>query len=160
MVVQEIVKELNRLPRSEAFVGIFPKQENVGWKRTVYEKMSEGLLLQGTSFSTFRDALTEIRSRETGLAILTAILNRDMAFNVEARPFEVAQGLAERFITHFDESATIYSNSTWTVNEFSPNTEFKLGLSAWTGFTKATFDSGIIIVDKENVGVAWFGDDD
>jgi hypothetical protein len=103
-----------------------------------------------------RDTLEEIGTREHAVKILTRLIHQGMAYDSEIIPEKEAAQLAEIFISHFGNEARYYSNSPWKLNVLSQKNE----LSSWDPLTEATFDSGIIIVGKSSIGIAWFEDED
>lgn len=108
-----------------------------------------------------RRSLDQVPTRAIAFQILSHLLHKSMAYGVEVLPLEDANRLAAHFVSLFDNDAQYYSNSAWNTNKYSnDSTTFVLGLSGWNPCTDATFDSGIIIADSNNIGIAWFEDED
>jgi hypothetical protein len=82
-------------------------------------------------------------------AHLTSILNKDLAYEVEIMPKEEANRLAIEFLKNFSGDKKIFTNL-----RPSPETH------VWNPVTKATFDTGIIVVDSLKVGILWVEDED
>lgn len=151
----------------------FDRQHNLSWEESIiekskiipffswnsiwfYRKNKKGILEQPVSIDEVRDKklFKEINDRASAVAILTQLLHKDMAYGSEIMPIEDARNLASNFISLFDPESKYYSNSTWNKNEYGKN------ISGWNPLTEATFDSGIIVVDKNKIGIAWFEDED
>lgn len=157
---------------------VIDRSENVSWEQSIIEKSKEiaffswhsiwfyrknkkDTLQQPVSIEEMRPLFKEINDQKTALAILAQLLHKNMANGSESMPIEDAKELAFSFISLFDKDSKYYSNSTWNKNEFTNNkATFDLGLSAWNGLTEATFDSGIIVVDNNKIGIAWFEEED
>lgn len=129
----------------------------LSWNGVVfYRKNRKSAEQQAISIDEVDRSLKPVDSAEKAVRILTYLLNRDMAYGDELIPETKANEFAHHFIALFDhETARYFSNSGW--DEHSP---FGTGMSYWTDLTDATFNSGIIVIDKNTIGVAWFEDED
>ncbi|TDN38142.1 hypothetical protein A8B98_25440 [Hymenobacter sp. UV11] len=133
------------------------------WEKFVLKQFPnfECIPASKTSVESFKKALIEISDRETACNILARLLHQDLAYDAEIMPLEEAKLFADKLFSLFSNQTAYFSNSTWNEHEYSQvNNDFKLGLSSWTSFTEATFDSGIIICDIDKIGIAWFADED
>jgi hypothetical protein len=140
-----------------AYLAVYEIPAHSEWKLSVFEKLS----IPEISAEYFIDSLVEIGNSSLASSILTSLLHKDLAYDAEMIPLEQANLLANAFISTFSNQATYFSNSTWNNNEYKEgNRNHELGLSSWTSFTEATFDSGIIIYDDNRIGIAWFADED
>lgn len=83
--------------------------------------------------------------------ITTRVLHKDLAYDLPTMPFEVAEELALHFLSFFENGATFLTNGEHGVDG---------NLERWTGLTAATFDTGVIGVDEERVGMLWVEDED
>jgi hypothetical protein len=106
-------------------------------------------------FQPISTSWREISSSEA-VGILRNILNRDLAYNAEIMPGEVAQELAERFCALFPQTARYFTNGGWRT---SLGGEAQSPVS-WQPLTDATFDAGIVAVGNGYLGVAWVEDED
>jgi hypothetical protein len=98
----------------------------------------------------------ELPGADAGAA-LAALLHRDLAYLLEIMPLAEAKRLAGLFVALFDPNATFFSNGTLAASMAElPGFEY----AEWDAVTDATFDSGIIAVDRERIGIAWFEDED
>lgn len=82
--------------------------------------------------------------------IAQIILHRDLAYRAEAMTAQRACKLAEQFLALFNKEARYFTNG-----EFDAD-----GLHMWSGITEATFDTGIICIDNERMGILWVQDED
>jgi hypothetical protein len=140
-----------------AYLAVYEIPAHSKWELSVFEKLS----IPEISAEEFIESLIEIGNNKLDISIITSLLHKDLAYNAEIIPLEQANLLANAFISTFSNQATYFSNSTWNKNEYKEgNRNHELGLSSWTSFTEATFDSGIIIHDNNRIGIAWFADED
>jgi hypothetical protein len=82
-------------------------------------------------------------------AVLTQVLHRDMAYQVEVMPLNRAQSLAQALIAHCGTRA-----------KYATNTEDMPGRSIWFPATDATFDCGVLIIGDRARAVYWVEDED
>lgn len=93
------------------------------------------------------DIYNEI-SLEEASASLTYLLHQDMAYNVEIISLEKARSYTSRFMNLIDPRKThFYTNR-------------RLGSPHWKPATHATFDSGLLIIQEEDIICIWFKDED
>ena len=93
--------------------------------------------------------------RAEATEVLKNVLHKDMAYSVKIMSSEKAKNLAEEFICNFGDGAKFYTNGEYGKPRTNPN----VGPS-WSPATEATFDTGVIIINKGVVGCAWFADED
>lgn len=88
--------------------------------------------------------------RDSALAILHALLWKDMAYEDECMPEERADSLAKAFFEqHSSQGCQYFSNGNWSARE------------GWNPLTDSTFDAGIIIKSPTKLYVCvWFQDED
>ena len=79
---------------------------------------------------------------------LVNVLNRDLAYNEEVMPLDKASEIANKFLCLFDRKNSNYF-SNWRLSGHS-----------WDPLTEATFDTGIIVLDNNRIGILWFEDED
>jgi len=92
--------------------------------------------------------------------ILASILHRDMAYNYECMSYQDAEHLSREFLGLFAAGARFFMNGKF--EEWMPNNSDHglLKLSSWGGITRSTFDTGVICIDSNQVGILWFEDED
>ncbi len=89
-------------------------------------------------------------------AILTFLLYRDMAYDVEIMPEQDAAALAEELFAGFAPDVSCLTNAAWDRDR----RHGELCLSNWQPYTAATFDAGVVLHDAHSVAVVWFEDED
>jgi hypothetical protein len=91
-------------------------------------------------------------SKAQAEAVAMRILHRDLAYDAEIMTETEAQALANRFFDCFDEeSAQYYTNGDYYSGGSS---------HGWNPATSATFDTGILVIDKSRAGCLWVEDED
>ncbi|MBY6035012.1 hypothetical protein KUV59_17720, partial [Marinobacter daepoensis] len=93
--------------------------------------------------------------RAEAIEVLRNVLHKDMAYSVKIMSPEKAKNLAAEFVCNFGDEAKFYTNGEYGKPRKNPN----VGPS-WSPATEATFDTGVIVINKEVVGCAWFADED
>lgn len=91
--------------------------------------------------------------------IIQRILHRDLAYNSDLMLQTDAKTLADRVISLFSSRAEYYTNGNFDQDAIAVGPEIKRGPS-WYPITKATFDTGIVFVDKSRIGLIWVEDED
>lgn len=90
--------------------------------------------------------------------IVQEILHRDLAYCGELMDPATASAFAEEFLGQFDEEASFFTNSDFATHlVFINQNGFAAG---WQPLTEATFDSGVVAVDRRRVGILWVEDED
>jgi hypothetical protein len=89
--------------------------------------------------------------RERAATIATRVLHRHLAYDSATMPFEVAEKLARDFLSFFTDGATFLTNGEHGVDG---------KLKEWNALTTSTFDTGVLGVDQERVGMLWVEDED
>jgi hypothetical protein len=99
--------------------------------------------------------LTPVRWRTLAAAdavrALRRALHRDLAYDAQIMPEEVAHELALRVVRFFGQGAVFLTNQSHSEGQST---------GSWDPVTDATFDTGIIAVGAKHVGVVWFMDED
>ena len=90
--------------------------------------------------------------------IIQRILHRDLAYDSELMLQSDAKTLTDRMISLFSSKAKYYTNDTFDQDAIVVGPEVKRGPS-WHPITKATFDTGIVFVDKSRIGLIWVEDE-
>jgi hypothetical protein len=88
--------------------------------------------------------------RSSAVAILTVLLEKDMAYDGQLMSTDRAVALAEEIVkSHETQASKFYSNGNWAKKE------------SWNPFTDSTFDAGLIITtDDHRYFCIWFQDED
>lgn len=96
--------------------------------------------------------LHEISSDEA-LKFLALILNKDLAYNAKLVDIEVSDKLAKEFIQLFDkENSKFFTNWDWK--------NWKPSHHSSNPLTNATFDAGLVVIDKNKIGILCVMDED
>jgi hypothetical protein len=98
-------------------------------------------------------------NRRVAETIAQRILHRDLAYNVEIMSAELACDLAARFLNLFTAQARYFTNGTL----YQLHERFNAGVTHFSSFepiTEATFDTGVVCLDKERIGLLWVQDED
>ncbi len=105
-------------------------------------------------FSCKPEQLIKI-DKELAKAIVTNILWRDLAHDSEIMSLAEAQIFASELILEFsDDNTCFYTNGNW--QSFNA----RMALKSWAPFSNATFDSGVIFMNKESGFCIWVEDED
>ena len=86
--------------------------------------------------------------------ILEYILSMDMAYDIELETKPLANMLSNYFLNEFLSNAMYYTNG-----DFDEDDGF-FKLRAWRSITDSTFDTGVLVIDKNNIGILWAEDND
>jgi hypothetical protein len=106
------------------------------------------LVQQGEFASTPRREI----DRPEAERVATLILTRDLAYGSPCIPEVAAHDYLQRFFSAFAANARFFTNG----SHDGPRS----GLSTWTPLTRATFDTGIFVLDETRVGFLWAEDED
>ena len=87
--------------------------------------------------------------------IITACLYQDWAYHTTIVPYEHALEMARSFLSFFSSQALLFTNG-----RFAPLVATSIRMTGWTPETTATFDTGVIVVDKKSIGCLWVKDED
>ncbi len=85
------------------------------------------------------------------LEVATCALHVDLAYKMPVMTYDLAKGLARRFLACCCEGAVFMTNGSLA----QPN---KSG--EWSPLTDATFDTGIIAISSRRVSLLWVEDED
>ena len=95
-------------------------------------------------------------SEALALQIARSILHKDIAYHTEIMTMARADELARKFMARFHSAPQDYFSN----GSFTHHDDGSVTLSSWNPLTKATFDTGIIVVDAGHVGCLWVEDED
>lgn len=96
----------------------------------------------------------ESRARE----ILHYVLSLDLAYDQELESSSLAEELTQYFIMQFSGTTTYYTNADFDYDRGFGKGLF--GLRSWSPLSKAIFDTGVIAINEEKVGILWVEDND
>ena len=94
-------------------------------------------------------------TREQGQGLVAAILATDLAYRSPMLTSEAAEGLAARFFRRFSADAVFLTNGTLGLAHARGS-----GSGGWVPVSGATFDTGVVAVDRRRVGLVWVEDED
>lgn len=92
--------------------------------------------------------------QSTANKILEYILSMDMAYDIQLETKPLANMLSNYFLNKFLPDATYYTNG-----DFDEDDGF-FSLRGWQPITDSTFDTGVLVIDKKNIGILWAEDND
>ncbi|WP_242218504.1 hypothetical protein [Bacillus cereus group sp. BfR-BA-01380] len=96
----------------------------------------------------------EVIDKRMAKKILEYILSMDMAYDIDLETKPLAEKLSNYFLKEFLSDAKYYTNG-----KFDEVDGF-FRLSEWTSITNSTFDTGILAIDKNKIGILWAEDND
>ncbi|MBW4626543.1 MAG: hypothetical protein KME49_13840 [Brasilonema octagenarum HA4186-MV1] len=91
-------------------------------------------------------------NQEDAQKILSFIMTKDLAYSVQLMSLEEAENIIVKLFEFFPEHCKFFTNASFR-NNYS-------GISGWDSITKATFDTGIIVVSDRRIGILWVQDED
>ncbi|OCA85076.1 hypothetical protein [Pseudobacillus wudalianchiensis] len=86
--------------------------------------------------------------------ILMYLFSMDMAYDAELESKPLADELSDYFLSTFSLQSKIF-----TAGYFEENSGF-FKLQTWEPITDATFDTGIVVLDANKIGILWVEDED
>ena len=98
-------------------------------------------------------------AKQEAIQILTRILHKDMAYDMEIMPLEVAEGLCATFLQGFADESTVFFTNIDYSREGKRGRNVSSGPN-WNPVTKATFDAGVIAISKSRSACLWIEDED
>jgi hypothetical protein len=96
------------------------------------------------------EAWTPLSAPEA-LEAATRVLHSDLVYDLPVMKRDLAKELARRFIECFEDGAAFVTNGTFALDRTG---------GGWSPLTDATFDSGVIGVSTERIGLLWVEDED
>lgn len=94
--------------------------------------------------------------REDAHALLCRVFARDLSMNATIMPHDEAGDFARRFLGFFGPQAHFFTNSPIVDEDDLEST----WTGSWKPLTKATFDTGVAVVDEARAGLCWVTDED
>jgi hypothetical protein len=111
--------------------------------------------LDGTGFNSYQiKGKWKKVDTSTAQKILEYIFSFDMAYDIELATKSQANFLASYFINEFNSDAEYFTNGNFELDKGFYR------LKGWTPLTDSIFDTGILAIDKEKVGILWAEDND
>jgi hypothetical protein len=96
------------------------------------------------------EAWTSLSAPEA-LEAATRVLHSDLVYDLPVMKRDLAEELARRLIECFGDGAAFVTNGTFALDRTG---------GGWSPLTDAAFDSGVIGVSAERVGMLWVEDED
>jgi hypothetical protein len=91
--------------------------------------------------------------------VLAAVLARDLAYDRELMDESKARALADEFLRQFGPNARFFTNREFR-RQAADASEWVQRTAEWDPVTRATFDTGVVVVDVDRAGLLWFEDED
>ncbi|PJZ00979.1 hypothetical protein CPT06_07875 [Bacillus vallismortis] len=85
---------------------------------------------------------------------MTYILSKDLAYEISLSSEPIAFELSDYFFHYFSDDPVYVTNADVDVQSGD------VRLSSWSPITQATFDAGVVVVDKKKIGLIWVEDED
>jgi hypothetical protein len=108
-------------------------------------------LLQAHGLSGASPQALKAIDRDRARLILKRLLWRDQAYGSEVQDESMAQDQAQAFLALFGPEAAFFTNG----SHHADGT-----LSGWSPCTQATFDTGVVAVGWDRLGLLWCEDED
>jgi hypothetical protein len=105
----------------------------------------------GLGYSEIGDRWRQI-NRETAQQILNFILNQNLAYAEQSMTITDAETIADKFLNFFNDNCQFFTNALFNDNYSR--------LAEWDSITESTFDTGVVIVSNEKIGILWVQDED
>ncbi|MFB2975403.1 hypothetical protein [Microseira sp. BLCC-F43] len=91
-------------------------------------------------------------NRESAQKIFNFSLAKNLAYSEESIAITDAETIADRFMSLFKDNCQFFTNAIFN-NNYSR-------LAEWDSITESTFDTGVVIVSNERIGILWVQDED
>jgi hypothetical protein len=115
-------------------------------------------LARGLDFHALGRRWREL-ARPDAHAVLAAVLTRDLAYDRELMDESKARALADEFLRQFGPNARFFTNREFR-RQAADASEWVQRTAEWDPVTRATFDTGVVVVDVDRAGLLWFEDED
>lgn len=156
----KIAQSLRKKRGATVAVDLLSEEERAGLPSDLTTDPIEARNLVGDYIRQFRyymynPADWEWLTREQAKTILENLIWRDMAYGVEVFERKVAEAYAQAFIDQLNPGAVFFSNCDYPegIGEDRPS-------YGWQGISAATFDSGVVALDRDRIGILWVEDED
>ena len=98
--------------------------------------------------------------REIAAQVLYALLIVDMAYSSPRMSEEEARAACDEFLSQFSADSWFFTNGTWEKGWTKSGDGRSSFGPSWDPATDATFDGGVIVLDRSRSGVLWLEDED
>ena len=98
-------------------------------------------------------------AKAEAIEILTRILHKDMAYDSEIMPRQIAAELSASFLQDFADDSTVFFTNIDYSREGEISQDTRIGPS-WNPVTNATFDAGVIAISETRSACLWVEDED
>ena len=114
-------------------------------------------LVQAHGFRAIATEWQEISAADAQ-AIVTTLLHRDLAYDEEIMPLDIASDLATQFLDLAPEPQSFFTNGDWSMNVDGKGSP--ASLAAFDPISDATLDSGVVCLGDGRAALLWVQDDD
>ncbi len=135
----EVIIEIKEMAFPKSAIKLKPRREIID------------LLMKALNYSPLGQQWKEI-NREEAQKILLLILTKDLAYNTNLMSLSDAKQLLLRFLSFFKADCQFFTNASFN-NKYSR-------IKSWNSITQATFDTGVVIVNTNRIGILWVEDED
>jgi hypothetical protein len=113
-------------------------------------------LVSALGFRTLGDEWHELRRAEARL-VIREILWHDLAYGSRIMEGAAAAGFADEFLAFFEPDARFFTSAAFHEHQIFVDL---YGIATSYPLTEATFDTGVVAVDRRSVGIVWAEDED
>ncbi len=98
------------------------------------------------------DARWKEINQEEAQKIINFIMTKDLAYSVQLMSLQEAEKIFVKLFHFFSSNSKFFTNASF-INNVS-------AMNAWDSITKATFDTGVVILSDTRIGMVWVKDED
>ena len=98
--------------------------------------------------------------RDTAARVLLALLIEDMAYSSPRISEAEARTACDEFLSQFSADSWFFTNGNWEDGWTKSGEAGGSFGPSWEPATDATFDGGVVVLDREQSGVLWLEDED
>ncbi len=91
-------------------------------------------------------------NRQEAQNIISFVMKKDLAYSHILMTLQESEEISQKFFDFFPGNCSFLTNASF-MNNYS-------GMTAWNSITDATFDTGIVIVSPNRIGILWAKDED
>jgi hypothetical protein len=129
------------------------KLDNTKSKEDLIQVVDE--FVKSFGFYTLFDKWIKI-NRDEAEFILKIILSTDLAYGNISEKFSIKNELSNEILDLFTSGEIHYfTNGTYLFQQEKKNNDIGVIFSSWTPITEATFDTGIVCLDQDKIGIIW-----
>jgi hypothetical protein len=98
-------------------------------------------------------------SAEEAREVLVSVLHHDLAYDSVMMSVDEAKSLAEFFFKGAPTDSQFFTNASFRPGD-TERTKETVSIAGWTPATKATFDTGIVVISSQGAAFVWVEDED